>query len=129
MPAIAALSINDGAATPVAHTFAPVTTNGATSKHADRAPLIPAGYLTIQQEVREAKAAGQAHRIIIGFSLPVLATVDGSLTRVRLSSAQVVFNFAQDSTEQERKDALAYVTNYLSNATVKTSVQNIEPFY
>lgn len=129
MPAIAALTINDGATTPVAHTFAPVTTNGSTAKWADRSAATPAGFTTITEEIREARSSGAAHRVIVGFNFPILALVDGSQTKVRNNSGQVVLNFAQDSTDQERKDALAYVSNFLANATVKTSIQNIEPFY
>lgn len=129
MPAIASLVINDGQTTPVAHTFAPVTTDGAEAKYADRAPALPIGYLQISHEVRQPASSTAAYRVITGFNFPVLATINSVLTKVRNSSAQVVFNFAQDSTDQERKDALAYVSNFLANSTVKTSIQNVEPFY
>jgi hypothetical protein len=65
----------------------------------------------------------------MGFMTPSVAAVDGSDTVVRYSSAQVVLNVHPDSTLQERKDLLAYVSNFLANATVKTSVENLEPFY
>jgi hypothetical protein len=61
--------------------------------------------------------------------MPTVATVSGVDTVVRFSSAQVILNFAPDSLLQERKDLLAYVANQLANANVKTSVQNLEPFY
>jgi hypothetical protein len=48
---------------------------------------------------------------------------------VRYNSAQVVLNIHPQSTLQERKDILAYVANTLGLATVKTSVENLEPFY
>lgn len=129
MPAIAALTINDGAATPIAHTFSPVATNGSKAEWADRSPGIPAGYLTLSDEVRKPTGPGTAHRKIVGLNAPVTATVDGSLKVVRNSSAQVILNFAQDSTVQERKDLLAYVSGYLGNADVKLSIQNIESFW
>lgn len=129
MPAIATLSINDGLATPVAHSFVPVTTDGSTAKWADKVAALPIGYNVITDEVRQPGSTTAAYRRLTGFSFPVLATVNGVNTKVRTSSAQVIFNFAQDSTDQERKDALAYVSNYLQNATVKAAVQNIEPFY
>jgi hypothetical protein len=65
----------------------------------------------------------------MGFSSPVVAAVDGSDTVVRYNSAQVVLNIHPQSTLQERKDILAYVANTLGLATVKTSVENLEPFY
>lgn len=129
MPAIAALSINDGASTPVAHTFNPVSTTGARASWADRSSGLPSGYLTLTHEVRQPGQVGSAYRIIIGANNPVVADVAGVDQVVRNSSAKVELNFSALSSEQERKDLLAYVTNFLSNASVKTSVQNIEPFY
>lgn len=129
MPAIAALTVNDGLATPVAHTFSPVTTDGSSAKWADRSPSIPAGYRTISQEVVGPNGSRTVHRVTFGFMNPTVATVNGSDTVVRYSSAQVVLNIHPDSTLQERKDLLAYVANSLGLATMKTSVENLEPFY
>jgi hypothetical protein len=66
---------------------------------------------------------------LLGYEQPTTAVVDGVTKRVRLSSAQVTFNFAQDATDQEKKDLVAYVTNSLSNATVKPTLYNVEPFF
>jgi hypothetical protein len=129
MPAIAALVINDGAATPVAHTFAPVTTDGSLAKWADRSPSIPSGFRTITEEVLEPSGNRTAYKITLGFFFPVVATVNGVDTVVRFSSANVVFNMAPDSTTQERDDNLTYVINTLSHATIRTSVENLEPVY
>lgn len=129
MPAIASLSINDGLASPVAHTFAPQSTTGSKASWADRSPTIPAGYRTISHEVAEPNGTRTVTKVTAGYMVPVVATIDGSDTVVRYNSAQVVLNVNPASTLQERKDLLAYVVNFLSNATVKTSVENLEPFY
>lgn len=129
MPAIAAVTINDGQSTPVARTFSPVTTNGAKAEWAERSSTSPAGFLGISHEVRRPASAGAAQRIIIGFNLPVVETVNGVAQVTRYSSAKVEMNFANLSTESERKDLLAYVRNFLANASVATSVASIEPFY
>lgn len=129
MPAIAALSINDGQTTPVAHSFNPVTTDGAAAKWADRSPTIPSGYRTISHEVLPPSGQRTVNRITLGFMIPVVATVNGVDTVVRYSSGQVILNIHPDSLLQERKDLLAYMANTLANANVKTSVENIEPFY
>jgi len=60
---------------------------------------------------------------------PTVATVNSVDTVVRYSSAKVELNIHPDSTLQERKDLLAYVANTLGLATMKTSVENLEPFY
>lgn len=129
MPQIAALTIADGLATPANHTFAVVTTTGAKATWADKSAGIPAGYTKITHEVREATSKTGAHRVILGYEMPTMGTVNGLSQRVRVSSAQVVLNFAQDSTDQERKDLTAYVVNSMSNATVKPAIPAIEPFY
>lgn len=129
MPAIAALSINDGQATPAAHTFAVQGTTGLRATWLEKTAGVASGYLKLTDEYREAKSATGANSRILGFEFPVVATVDGSTVRVRVSSAQVRFNFAQDSTDQERKDAVAYVTNVLSNSTMKAAIWGQEPTY
>lgn len=129
MPAIATMAINDGQGAPVSHNFDPVTTDGSLAKWADRSPSIPAGYRTISHEVLPPSGGRTAHKITIGHYMPTVVTVNGVDTVVRFSSAQVVLNIAPDSSLQERKDLLAYVANQLANANVKTSVQNLEPFY
>lgn len=129
MPAIAALTVNDGQAAPVAHTFSPQTNNGSGAKWADRSPTIPAGYRTISHELADPNGSRTVHKITMGFHIPVVATVDGSDTVVRYNSGQVVLNINPQSTLQERKDLIAYVANTLGLATIKTSVENLEPFY
>lgn len=129
MPAIATLAINDGQATPVSHNFDPVTTDGSLAKWADRSPTIPNGYRTIQLEVSPPAGTRITNKWQAGFNNPTVATIDGSDTVVRNSSGQVTLNIHPESTLQERKDLLAYMANFLANASVKTSEQNLEPFY
>lgn len=129
MPAIAALSINDGQASPVAHSFAPVTTDGSTAKWADRSPTIPAGFRTISYEVVGPAGNRTTNKLQMGLYNPTVATVNSVDQVVRYSSAQVTLSIHPDATLQERKDLLAYMANFFANTSVKTSVENIEPFY
>lgn len=129
MPAIATLSINDGQASPVSHSFAPVTTDGSLAKWADRSPSVPAGFRTISYGLDAPSGQRTVYRGQAGFMIPTVATVNGVDTVVRYSSGQITLNIAPDSTLQERKDLLAYMANFLGLATVKTSVENVEPFY
>lgn len=129
MPAIAALTINDGLASPVAHTFAPATTDGSTAKWADRSPTIPAGFRTISYEVSLPSGNRTTNKLQMGLYNPTVATVNSVDQVVRYSSAQVTLSIHPDATLQERKDLLAYLVNFFTQASVKTSVENIEPFY
>lgn len=129
MPAIAALTVNDGLASPVAHTFSPVSTTGTKAKWADRSPTIPAGYRTISHELVEPNGNRTVNKVTMGFMCPTVASVNGVDTVVRYNSGQLVLNLHPESTLQERKDILAYVANSLGLAVVKTSVENLEPFW
>lgn len=129
MPAIAALTIKDGATTPADHTFSPVSTNGSKAEWAERSAGSPAGFFTLSHEVRKPASAAAANRVVIGFNMPTMAAVDGVQTVVRNSSAKVELNLSSLSTEAERDNLLAYIANVLANADVKKTVKNIEPFY
>jgi len=129
MPVRAALTINDGAATPLAHTFAVNGDKGAVASFVDKTSGIPIGFIEFGHEVRPAKSTTGANSVILTVNLPTLGTVNGVTQKVRNSSASVRFNFAQDSTDAERKDLVAYIVNGLSNATIRPSLYNIEPYY
>jgi len=129
MPAIASLTINDGLASPVAHTFAPVSVTGTKAKWADRSPTIPAGFRTISHELLEPNGSRTTNTIKMGYMVPTVATVNGVDTVVRYNSAQVILNIHPESTLQDRKDLNAYVANSLDNALIKTTVENLEPAY
>lgn len=129
MPSISTLSINNGATTPVAFSFIPVSTNGSRAEWAERTSSLPTGYQVITDEVRKPVQKGGAYRRLVGFNFPTIGTVDGQSVIVRNGSAQVIFNFSETSTDTERKDQLAFVTNFLSNAAVKAAVPALEPFY
>jgi hypothetical protein len=90
---------------------------------------VPAGFRLISFEVLPPNGNRTTHKVTAGFMFPVLATVDGTDTVVRYNSAQLVLNVHPNSTLQERKDSLAYIVNTMSNASIKTSVENLEPQY
>lgn len=127
MPAIGNIVVNDAAA--VAHTFAPVTTDGGLAKLANRTAITPAGFETLVAEVKQPVGAAGAHRIRFGIGDPVEATVSGQTVIDHLNSGELILNLSQKSTAQERKDLLKMFGNLCLNATVVTMVENIEPIY
>lgn len=129
MPAITNIVINDGESTPVAHTFAPVTTNGSIAKLASRTGSIPQNWEQMTVDVKQASSAEGAHQVRIGVGDPVEATVNGTVVQDHLSSFEIKFNLSQKSTLQERKNLLKLAYNALANATIVTVVENIEPIY
>lgn len=129
MPAIGPLSINDGKATPVAHVFAPVTTDGSKARFANRITGTPVGYEKLDLELREPKSGSGAYRLIGKLVRPVLQTVDGADVVARTSTTNFDINFAQNSTAGERKDDIALIKNLLGHATLVSMVDTLEPIY
>jgi hypothetical protein len=129
MPAIGNIVLNDAEGTPVAHTFAPVTTDGATAKLANRSASTPKGFETLSLEMRAPQGQATAYRLLIGFNDPVEATVDGSQVVVRNNSGDLRLNFSPESTAQERKNSLKMLSNLLNHATTVAVVENLEPIY
>lgn len=129
MPAIGSLSINDGQATPVAHVFAPVSTDGTKARLANRVAGLPVGYEKLELELREPKSAAGAYRLIGKMTRPIMQVVDGVNVVVRTSTTNFDVNFAQNSTAAERKDDVALIKNLFGHATVISMVDTLEPLY
>jgi hypothetical protein len=87
----------------------------------------PLGGVAVEAHRRDAEVTH--NKLQMGLMNPTVATVNSVDTVVRYSSAQITLNIHPEATLQERKDLLAYCVNFFTNATVKTSVENIEPFY
>lgn len=132
MAAIATLSLNDGQASPVAHSFIPVSTTGTSALWADRVATGPAFWLRLQNDVIVPNAKSGADKPMVNrwaIQQPIGVTANGATTLDHFSSASVNFYFAPRSSDAERKDLVAYVKNLLANATVYDGVWKLEPFY
>lgn len=138
MPAIGNVVINDGATTPVAHTFAPVGVVGSLATLADRIGGIPVGYGKITVNIREPQN-GQSgvYKVSIKVMVPTLDVTSPS-TATGIQPAPTVgyttacmmdFLLPARSTQQNRKDVLAFVKNLLSNASIVSVVQDLESIY
>lgn len=119
MPAVAAITINDGATTPAAHTFSPSGSpdgSGAWPFRDNNAGGIPVG----ENLLTVASSLNGRRKVSVRFSLPQIADqeVNGVTSKVvtRVARASLVFDFAIDSTTQERKDAVAFVRNLLATS-------------
>lgn len=129
MPAISNLTINDGQATPSAHTFSVNTTDGTAARWLEKSAGISIGYMPLTMSVRMAKSPTGADVVEVTLSKPTVSTVDNVSTVAYRSSASLRFNFSQSETDQGKKDLVAYVTNFLSNAAVKAAIPALDPFY
>jgi hypothetical protein len=123
------ISILDAAATPVAHVFSAVTTDGAKAELANRAASIPRGYETLVLELRKPASSTGAYRLIWGITFPVVAAVNGVDTVVSSSSSNGVINFSQDSTAQQRKNIMKITSGLFANTTVVAVGELLQPVY
>lgn len=129
MPAMGSISVNDGAATPVAHVFAPVDATGGRAELANRSAASPAGWETLKVDVLKPLGKSGSHQVVLELSLPTTATVDGSETVVRSQKVKAFFYLSQLGTTAERKNARVLLQNALAHASVASVIENIEPIY
>lgn len=148
MPAFAAFTINDGKATPVAHTFSPVRIDAkGVAIFYDRSSGIAIGFPRITISLREPADAVQAgmasdakkrnYKSVITTDVPLLESTSAATgtgiapapTVAYIHSHRQEFSLPERGTLADRNDLLAYVGNGLANATVKSVIQNLESFY
>lgn len=129
MPALASISVNDAEATPVAHVFSPVTTDGSLARFANRDADTPAGFETLSIELRAPVSSTAAYRAILKGTFPTEATVDGTPQVVKLSSFEIAINLSQKSTAQERLNVLKILSNLLASSVMEDVIENVEPIY
>lgn len=139
MTAIAALTINDGAATPVAHTFSPVNIDAAgVAKWVDRSSGIALGFPTITFSMRQPNKVNRNYKVTTKVVYPVLeqtsASTASGIQPAPTKAYDLVFNgefiLPERSTLAQRNDLLAFVKNYFASAAVvPPAVQNFEAIY
>jgi len=138
MPALAALTINDGLATPVGHTFNPVNIDAAgVARWADRSGGIALGFPVISMSVKAPSKTTRNYRIGIKVVLPILEQTSASTaTGIQPAPTKAYdllfvgeFVCPERSTLQQRKDVAAYAKNVLANAIVTAALENFESIY
>lgn len=134
MSAQADLSLNDGQASPVAHTF---SARGADMKLAlwtDVSGGIGIGMGKVTLSYAQADGSNSAYKVEGRVTIPVMEVIsgaDGGYTPV----PKVAFNlFAKieivipnRASLQNRKDILAYVKNFAANAVLTSTVVDFNP--
>lgn len=132
MPQLQSLAIYDGKTTPVLHTFIPesIDQNGvARLKESDGTP-IGDQVVTVSLKKTDTKYRG---RVVLVLPSVVTETINGvSVPKVaRTAYADLTVTFDQTSTIQERKDALALLSDALSGGKtmVDSTLINLEGIY
>lgn len=138
MSALAPIVLADGQATPVNHTFAPVTIDSAgVAKLVDRASGISIGFPALTMSVRPPAKGGRNHRVMAKIVVPTLEATSPSTasgiqpapTKAYECIATVEFVLPDRCTVQERTNVLAYMKNLFANANLVNAVTNLETMY
>jgi hypothetical protein len=149
MPAVAAITLANGEATPVNHTFNPLGQDVKTGIwwFEDQSPRVTAtsslGYPRLGVRTkREAEvvpgqsAKNTVTRVELTIALPQLETLGTSSSGFTpapqvayVDRSQHVFILSSRDGLADRKDALAYAKNLLANANVVDIVQNLTALY
>lgn len=143
MPVIGPVVINDGATTPVAHTFTPLgkDDNGVYwFEQTTPAPLNPLGakrlgYKQVRALSDQKQLAGTT-KVILTVHVPTLETLANNSAGIvpppqlaYREMARVEFTLADRSTQQERKDTRVLTLNLLGHAMTVSAVDLLQPTY
>lgn len=144
MPQISAIVINDGAATPVAHTFSPIGRDPKTGvfwfeQTTPAVPVLQAKRIGYKQErVLGDKTRQQTGSSKVSYTLHVptlesLGTNDAGITPPPTLAyrelSRVEFELSERSTQQERKDTRVLSLNLLGHAMATSNVDTLQPSY
>lgn len=141
MAAIVPIVINDGLATPVAHTFSPYkvgeTAGLFSAEYEDRIGGIYVGMPRLHLTMKRPTSDRRTVRVGVKVMAPILEVLSNSTVSGIMPAPTVAYTplfegtfvIPERSTIAARRDILAYVTNMLANPTVVSAVRDLEmPF-
>lgn len=123
------LSINDGAATPVAKFFAPIAVSPSVSIFTERTAAASAGFVRLTTKTSPAASNRPTNRVDVEVDLPVLETVNGTNKVTRTGRFKGYFVIPDTMTADERAHLHAYVANALDEELIKELVVDLETLY
>lgn len=132
----AILTLADGQATPVNHTFSPVGKNDAgVAKWVDRVGGIAIGYPVITLKVAEPTKSKRAFVVSRRVILPVLEVTSPSTstgiqpapTKAYDLVVDTTYSLPERSSKLERQHLLAYAKNFDAAAVMQSAVLDFEP--
>lgn len=123
------LSINNGAGTPVAKSFAPERVAPGLSIFTERSAAASAGFYKLSVGYSEANSKRPTSRVDVDLDLPVLSTVNGVSTVAYVGRFRGYFVIPDLMTAAERADLAAFVANALDNTQIRAVVKDLDPLY
>lgn len=146
MPAQAALTVNDGQATPLSHTFNPagIKPDANLASYVDRSAGQALGFARIMVSLREpaapkngtSSASSRMYKAVVTIQVPTLETLgtnDNGLTPPPTLAYTTAFRgefmIPERATLGNRKDILAYAKNVLALPVVTSLINDLEPVF
>lgn len=123
------ISINNGAATPVAKSFAPEQVSPQLATFTERTAASSSGFLRLGVSLSPANGKRMTNRVNIDFDLPVLSTVNGVSTVAYVGRFKGYFVIPDAMTAAERADLAAFVANALDNTQIRAVIKDLDPLY
>lgn len=143
MAAVAPIVINDGLATPVAHTFIPLEQINGVWWFEDQTGVNPLGFQRIAVSLTRplsaqvgASSQARVSRVKIAIHMPRLETLGNAAngltpaaTLAYKEQASCEFLLPERATAQDRKDGRVYLANLLANAQIVAMVDTLQSIY
>lgn len=129
MPAGTTITINDGAGTPVATNFDPVSIMPSKSILANRNTEGSAGFRQMILGFSPSSSKRKTNRVSFHLDLPCVDVVDGVESVRCVNRAHLDVVIADESTGAERDDVAAFIANALSHATIQGYIADLDPMF
>ena len=130
MAQASSIVLADGQATPANVTFAPERVTPEVSTFVDRATGVASRFRRVSVRFLPANNNRRQNRSSLDISVPVWGTLTSGAQGVLYTlRAKVDLQLPDGSTDAERKDLYAFVSNALSNALVRGSLRDLDPLY
>jgi hypothetical protein len=129
MPSASSITLADGQATPVNHTFDPLSVTPSQSLLVDKSSVTSGGMNQLIVGLDPSKSSRRTNRVSIRFNMPIEQTVSG-VTEVAYTarfSADVIL--PDQMTQAERDDMGAFIKNALSDSVVNAIITDLDPLY
>lgn len=123
------LTINNGAATPVAKTFSPERVSPDLSTFVERTAGVAAGFTRLSLGFSPASSKRATNRVDVKLDFPVLSVVNGVSTVAYTARFNGSFVVPDVMTAAERADFAAFVANSLDNTQIRAVVKDLDPLY
>lgn len=120
--------VNDGAVTPVSHTFNPMGKPSGSDYeiYVERASGKPEFQSEIRIKTQQPSKLGQPYKVFVTMIQPKVVNVNGVDTLDRQSRLDLTFTTSSRSITQDRKDLRVMLGNLLANAQVIAVIDNLE---